>query len=82
MVNFQPGTCVKDVGTGWNGTVQPLPTNRSGTPVTQWQALPPGFPPDYNDSLVLIQWDNPAGGGKLPVFVFVSNSSVIALSSP
>jgi hypothetical protein len=79
MSNYQPGTRIKDVTTGWAGTVQEIPTNGAGTPMNEWQPLPPGFPPNYNDGLILVQWDMQGGGGVLPFTVFVANSSVIAL---
>jgi len=78
MANFQPGTRVRDIATGWAGTVQTIPTNGMGRSMNDLQLVPPGFPANYNDGLILVQWDNP-GGGKLPGSVFVANSPVVVL---
>jgi hypothetical protein len=75
MATYSAGTRVQDIATGWTGTVLAIPTNSAGTPMNEWQFVPPGFPTNYNDSLILVQWDSP-GGGKIPYSVFVSNGSV------
>ncbi len=76
MANFSVGTRIKDPVTGWTGTV----VNPPGAPSALWQLTQPGFTPNYNSTLILVQWDYPDGSGdKIPGNVFVGNSSVVAL---
>jgi len=82
MANFSVSSRVKDPATGWTGTV----VNYSSLTTAQtqamalWQSVPPGFPSNYDQELICVQWDIPDGSGtKLPGSVFVANSSVAAI---
>jgi hypothetical protein len=74
MANFPVGTRVQDPATGWTGTVVANPAN----PLIQNTQV--DFVPNYNSTLIAVQWDDPAeNGNKIPGAVFVSNSSVVAI---
>jgi hypothetical protein len=85
MSNFSStpavGTRVQDPITLQTGTVI-NPPNAPYTAAQQatWQPVPPSFVPNYDATLVMVQFDDPQGNGnKIPGGVFVSYLSLAAL---